>query len=65
MLLVAVALSSSLAPSLVLLLAWASASSLTAINGIALRQQLTPDKLQSRVNATGRTLAAGGQRSAP
>jgi len=35
-------------------------ATLTIINGIALRQQVTPDGLQSRVNATGRMLAAGG-----
>ncbi len=30
------------------------------INAIALRQQVTPDGLQSRVNATRRVIAAGG-----
>lgn len=59
-LLVGIGLSSTLAVSLVLLFAWEGALSLAIFNGIALRQQLTPDGLQSRVNATGRMLAAGG-----
>ena len=40
--------------------AWEGVGTLTIINGIALCQQVTPDVLQSRVNATGRMLAAGG-----
>lgn len=59
-LLVGVAPSSNLVISLALLFAWEAAHMLCILNGIALRQQLTPDRLQSRVNATGRMLAAGG-----
>lgn len=60
LLLLVVALSGDLAVSLVALFAWELAMVLTVMNGIALRAQLTPDRLQSRVNATGRMLAAGG-----
>lgn len=40
--------------------AWQFASSLAITNGITLRQQLTPDDLQGRVNTTGRMIAWGG-----
>jgi MFS family permease len=60
MLLVGIGLSSNLIVSLMLLFAWEGALSLAIYNGIALRQQLTPDGLQSRVNATGRMLAVSG-----
>lgn len=39
---------------------WNLSNSLIIINGITLRQQLTPDHLQGRVHATGRMIAYGG-----
>lgn len=39
---------------------WQFAGSLVITNGITLRQQLTPDHLQGRVNTTGRMIAWGG-----
>lgn len=59
-LLVSIALVPILAVSLVLLAAWGVASTLVIANGITLRQQLTPDRLQGRVNVTARMIAAGG-----
>lgn len=59
-LLAALALTSSLPLGLVLLVAWGVASMLVIANGITLRQQLTPDRLQGRVNVTARMIAAGG-----
>lgn len=47
-LLVGIALTSLLPLSLVLLIGWGVASTLVIANGIALRQQLTPDRLQGR-----------------
>jgi hypothetical protein len=38
--------------------AWGSASTLVIINRIALRQQLTPDRLQGRVNVTARMITS-------
>lgn len=52
--------STSLSASLALLVAWQAAASLVIINGITLRQQLTPDHLQGRVNVTARMIAWGG-----
>jgi hypothetical protein len=37
---------------LVLVLLWDATHTLIIINGIALRQQVTPDHLQSRINTT-------------
>jgi len=45
----------------VALVVWGAASALNIANGVALRQQLTPDRLQGRVNVTARMIAAGGQ----
>ncbi|HEY7022016.1 MAG TPA: MFS transporter [Ktedonobacterales bacterium] len=45
---------------LVFLLLWDGAFTLTIINGISLRQLVTPDHLQSRVNASARMIAWGG-----
>lgn len=53
-------MTSTLPASLVLLVAWGVASTLVIANGIALRQQLTPDRLQGRVNVTARMIAYGG-----
>lgn len=41
-------------------LLWSAANTLIIINGITLRQQITPDHLQGRVHATGRMIAYGG-----
>ncbi|MGE3288402.1 MAG: MFS transporter [Dehalococcoidia bacterium] len=59
-LLVALSPTSLLVGGLVLLTAWGAASTLVIANGIALRQQLAPDRLQGRVNVTARMIAAGG-----
>lgn len=42
------------------LLVWSIGNTLVILNGISLRQQLTPDALQARVNTTGRMVAWGG-----
>ncbi|CAN5556849.1 hypothetical protein BH24ACT14_BH24ACT14_17620 [soil metagenome] len=56
-----VALTSSLPVALVLLLGWQGTYLLVISNGIVLRQQLTPDRLRSRVNTSARMIAWGGQ----
>lgn len=45
---------------LALCAAWNTCHSLIIINAITLRQRVTPDHLQSRVNATARMIAWGG-----
>jgi hypothetical protein len=52
--------SSSLIVSLLLYGLWDACYTLTIINGISLRQMVTPDHLQGRVNATARMIAWGG-----
>lgn len=47
--------------ALLILCAWQATNSLVTINGILARQQLSPDHLQGRVNATARMIAWGGQ----
>lgn len=42
------------------LLVWSAGNTVVILNGITLRQQLTPDRLQARVNTTGRMVAWGG-----
>jgi predicted MFS family arabinose efflux permease len=42
-----------------LLALWAVAYSLVVLNSITLRQRVTPDRLQSRVNTAGRMLSFG------
>lgn len=51
----------NLALALGLLLIFQYTNSLVIINGITLRQRLTPDRLQGRVNVTARMIAWGGQ----
>lgn len=58
--LIGLALTTALAAALLLLLGYGATSTLIIANGIALRQQLTPDWLQGRVNVTARMIAAGG-----
>jgi len=59
--LIVLALSTTLPVALVVMLVWQGTYSLVVINGITLRQQLTPDRLQGRVNVTARMIAWGGQ----
>lgn len=58
--LVGLAMTTAVPPALALLCCWQGAYSLIITNGIAVRQEVTPDALQSRVNATGRMVAWGG-----
>jgi len=59
--LVAMAFTTNVAVGLGLLLVWEFAITLGVVNLITLRQQITPDTLQGRVNATVRMIATGGQ----
>ncbi len=59
--LVAVALAPSFWSGVVLVGLWQLCNTLVIINGIALRQQVTPDHLHARVNTTARMVAWGGQ----
>jgi MFS family permease len=59
-LLLALAVCPVLAGSLPLYLAWSAAHMTIVLNGITLRQQVTPDRLQGRVNVTARMIAWGG-----
>ncbi len=49
------------AVGIVFLLVWDAAHVLVVLNGITIRQMVTPDRLQGRVNAAGRMLAWSGQ----
>ncbi|WP_165436193.1 MFS transporter [Amycolatopsis suaedae] len=40
---------------------WQASNTLVVLNGILVRQRVTPDELQGRVNTTGRMIAWGGQ----
>jgi MFS family permease len=55
-----VALAPGFAVALAALACWMFCYSMVTINGITLRQELTPDRLQSRVNTTARMLGWGG-----
>jgi MFS family permease len=59
--LIALALAPTFWAGLVLIGIWELCNTLIIINGIALRQQVTPDHLQGRVNTTARMIAWGGQ----
>jgi Na+/melibiose symporter-like transporter len=59
--LVVLALVRSLGPAIALLVVYQGTYTLGIITGISLRQFVTPDRLQGRVNATGRMVAWGGQ----
>lgn len=50
----------ALAVSLVLLVVYQAANTMVVVNGIVVRQSVTPDHLQSRVNTTARMIAMGG-----
>ncbi|AOS64007.1 hypothetical protein TL08_16035 [Actinoalloteichus hymeniacidonis] len=39
---------------------WYCTNTLAVLNGVTLRQQLTPDELQGRVNSSARMIALGG-----
>ncbi len=58
--LVGLALAPTFGLGLVALLLWDTSYTLVVINGISLRQRVTPEHLQSRVNATARMIAWGG-----
>jgi hypothetical protein len=58
--LVGVALAPGFGAALAALVIWLFCYSTVTINGITLRQELTPDRLQSRVNTTARMLGWGG-----
>jgi MFS family permease len=55
-----VALAPGFAAALAALACWLFCYSMVTINGITLRQELTPEHLQSRVNTTARMLGWGG-----
>ncbi len=46
--------------SLMLLVVYQAANTMIVVNGIVVRQSVTPDHLQSRVNTTARMIAMGG-----
>lgn len=52
--------SSSIVVAGAALLVWSAGNVVVILNGISLRQQVTPDHLQARVNTTGRMVAWGG-----
>ena len=54
------AASSSIVVAGAALLVWSAGNVVVILNGISLRQHLTPDHLQARVNTTGRVVAWGG-----
>jgi len=58
--LLGLALAPTFATGLVALFLWEACTTLVVINGITLRQVVTPERLQSRVNATARMIAWGG-----
>ncbi|MFJ6079831.1 MFS transporter [Streptomyces sp. NPDC092369] len=55
------AASPGLVTGLAALACWQSANALVSLNGIVIRQQITPEHLQGRVNTTARMIAWGGQ----
>ena len=59
--LVGVVLAADLPVALLALALWWGTYQLAITSAITLRQQLTPDRLQGRVNVTGRMIAWGGQ----
>lgn len=58
---IAIALTTSFHVAVALWVAWDLGVQLTILNGIAYRQRVTPDHLQSRVNVVARMMAWGGQ----
>ncbi|WP_051250957.1 MFS transporter [Paenibacillus harenae] len=54
------ALSGEMIAASLFYLLWNAGSTLIIVNGITLRQQLTPDHLQGRVHASSRMIAYGG-----
>ncbi|MET7398062.1 MFS transporter [Dactylosporangium sp. NPDC005572] len=56
----AFALTGAFVPALLIWLVWQLAVTVATTNGILVRQELTPDELQGRVNTTGRMMAWGG-----
>jgi MFS family permease len=60
LLVVALALAPGLTVALPFYLLWFGCHMLVIVNGISLRQMVTPDHLQARVNTAGRMVAWGG-----
>jgi hypothetical protein len=60
LLLLTLAAAPSLESALPLYLAWSLVQMTIILNGITLRQRITPDRLQGRVNVTARMIAWGG-----
>jgi MFS family permease len=58
-LLIGLALQAGFIPAMFLLTGWGGVSTLIVYNGIRLRQQLSPDRLQGRVNLTARMITIG------
>jgi predicted MFS family arabinose efflux permease len=58
--LLALAFSRGFVAAFVAWLVWHATYTLAVINGITVRQQLTPDELQGRVNTTAGMIALGG-----
>ena len=59
-LVVALALAPTFWIALILMFSWSAAQMLVIVNGVVLRQRVTPDHLQSRVNVTARMIAVAG-----
>ncbi len=59
-LIAALAFAPTFVVAVVLMFSWSAAQMLVIVNGIALRQLVTPDHLQSRVNVTARMIAVAG-----
>jgi hypothetical protein len=59
-LLLAFAVAPAFGAALPLYAAWSAAQMTIILNGITLRQRVTPDRLQGRVNTTARMIAWGG-----
>jgi MFS family permease len=55
------AASTTLLTGIIALMAWQAMNSVVSLNGIVVRQTLTPAHLQGRVNTTARMIAWGGQ----
>ncbi|WP_285040237.1 MFS transporter [Plantibacter sp. LMC-P-059a] len=60
-LLVGWAVTTSLLGGVIVLALWQAAATTVSLNGIIVRQSITPDPLQGRVNTTARMIAWGGQ----
>ncbi len=59
--LLAFAQTTAFPPALLVIALWQATNTLVSLNGIVVRQALTPAELQGRVNTTARMIAWGGQ----